>query len=117
MVILSAAVKSIPAELIESARLDGAGEVRLFFDVIIPSIRGTIITVATTVLIMVLKVFDIVYVMTNGRFETEVVANRMFNEMFKTGNYGHASALVMLLVAATIPVMLFNIRNLSAERR
>lgn len=112
MVILSAAVKSIPAELLESARLDGAGEGQIFFNVIIPSIRGTIITVATTVLIMVLKVFDIVYVITNGRFETDVVASRMFDEMFNTDNYGHASALVMLLVVATIPVMLFTIHNL-----
>lgn len=117
MIILSAAVKGVPDELLEAARLDGASEVRIFFSVIIPYIKGTILTVATTVLIMVLKVFDIVYVMTNGKFDTEVVANRMFNEMFKFGNYGHASALVMILVIATIPVMIFNIYSLRAEKR
>lgn len=117
MIILSSAVKGVPDELIEAARLDGASEVRIFFNVIVPYIRGTILTVTTTVLIMVLKVFDIVYVMTNGKFDTEVVANRMFNEMFKAGNYGHASALVALLMIATIPVMVFNIRNLRAEKR
>jgi alpha-glucoside transport system permease protein len=117
MVILSAAIKDVPDDLVESARIDGASEVRIFFRVLIPYIRGTIITVATTVLILVLKVFDIVYVMTNGQFDTEVVANRMYNEMFKFGDYGHASALVVLLFVATIPVMIFNIRNLRAEKR
>ncbi len=117
MIILSAAVKGVPDELLEAARLDGAGEIRIFFSVIIPYIKGTIITVATTVLIMVLKVFDIVYVMTNGRFDTEVVANRMFNEMFKFGDYGHASALVTILMLATIPIMIYNIRSLRAEKR
>lgn len=117
MVILSAAIKDVPDDLVESARIDGASEVRIFFRVIIPYIRGTIITVATTVMILVLKVFDIVYVMTNGQFDTEVVANRMYNEMFKFGDYGHASALVVLLFVATIPVMIFNIRNLRAEKR
>jgi alpha-glucoside transport system permease protein len=117
MVILSSAVKGVPDELLEAARLDGASEIRIFFNIIIPYIKGTILTVATTVLIMVLKVFDIVYVMTNGRFDTEVVANRMFNEMFKAGDYGHASAIVTILLLATLPILVFNIRSLRAERR
>jgi alpha-glucoside transport system permease protein len=116
MVILSAAVKGIPDELIEAARLDGANEVQIFFMVMIPYIKGTIITVGTTVLILVLKVFDIVYVMTNGQFDTEVVANRMFNELFRFGNSGQARALVMILMLATIPVMVYNIRSLREQR-
>lgn len=116
MIILSAAVKGVPDELIEAARLDGASEVRIFFSVIVPFIKGTILTVATTVLIMVLKVFDIVYVMTGGQFDTEVVANRMFNEMFRAGNYGHASAIVMVLLVATLPILIYNIRSLRAEK-
>ena len=117
MVVLSAAIKSVPAELLEAARIDGAGEVRIFFQVIIPSIRGALITITTTVLIMVLKVFDIVFVMTNGQFETEVIANRMYREMFSFGNYGRASALAVVLLVAVVPIMIYNVRNIEASRR
>jgi alpha-glucoside transport system permease protein len=72
MVVISAAVKGVPGELLEAARMDGASEVRIFFQVIIPSIRGTLLTITTTVLIMVIKVFDIVFVMTSGQFGTQV---------------------------------------------
>ena len=117
MVVLSAAIKSVPAELLEAARIDGAGEIRIFFQVIIPSIRGALITITTTVLIMVLKVFDIVFVMTNGQFETEVIANRMYREMFSFGNYGRASALAVVLLVAVVPIMIYNVRNIEASRR
>ncbi len=116
MVILSAALKAVPTEMIEAARIDGANELQLFFRIIIPQIRGTIVTVATTVLIAVLKVFDIVYVMTNGQFDTQVIANRMYTEMFKFRNYGHGSALALILLVAVIPVMVVNIRNLHRQR-
>lgn len=115
MVILSAALKGVPTELIEAARIDGASEVQLFFRVVIPSIRGAIITVATTVFIVILKVFDIVFVMTGGRFETEVIANRMFSEMFRFRNFGRASALAVVLLVAVIPIMVVNIRNLRRQ--
>ena len=117
MVVLSAAIKGVPAELLEAARMDGAGEIRIFFSVIIPYIRGALVTISTTVLIMVLKVFDIVFVMTNGQFETEVIANRMYREMFTFGNYGRASALAVVLLVAVIPIMVYNVRNIGAYRR
>lgn len=117
MVVLSAAIKGVPGELLEAARIDGASEIRIFIGVIVPYIRGTIITIATTVLIMVLKVFDIVFVMTSGQFETEVIANRMFREMFSFGNFGRSSALAVVLLIAVIPVMIYNVRSLEASRR
>ena len=116
MVILSAAIKGVPPETIEAARIDGAGGWQVFFRVIIPQIRGTIITVATTILIAVLKVFDVVFVMTSGQFDTEVIANRMYQEMFRFRNFGHGSALAVILLVAVIPVMVINIRNLRRER-
>jgi alpha-glucoside transport system permease protein len=112
MVVLSAAVKGVPVSLLEAARIDGANELRIFFGVIIPYIRSTILTITTTVLIMVLKVFDIVFVMTNGEHETEVIANRMYGEMFTFRNYGHASALAIILLVAVTPVMIYNIRRM-----
>ncbi len=115
MVILSAALKGVPEELLEAARIDGAGEVRIFFSIIIPSIRGAIITVATTIFIAILKVFDIVFVMTSGKFETEVIANRMFVEMFNFRNFGRASALAVILLVVVIPIMVVNIRNLRKQ--
>ncbi|HID51385.1 MAG TPA: sugar ABC transporter permease [Anaerolineae bacterium] len=115
MVILSAALKGVPQELLEAARIDGANEIQIFFKVIIPSIRGAIITVATTIFISILKVFDIVFVMTSGKFETEVIANRMFVEMFNFRNFGRASALAVILLVVVIPIMVVNIHNLRKQ--
>jgi len=115
MVILSAAIKGIPSEIIEAARCDGARESQIFFRIIVPSIWPSIIVVATTIAVSVLKVFDIVYVTTGGRFETEVVANRMFNEMFLFRDLGHASALAVILFLAVIPIMIINIRNMRQQ--
>jgi alpha-glucoside transport system permease protein len=112
MVVLSAAVKSVPASLMEAARIDGASEIRIFFRIIIPYISGTLITISTTVIIMVLKVFDIVYVMTNGQNNTEVIANRMYRELFTYRNQGHASAIAIVLLIAVTPVMIYNIRSM-----
>ncbi len=117
MVVLSAAIKGVPEELLEAARMDGASEVRIFFRIIVPYIRGTLITITTTVLIIVLKVFDIVFVMTGGQFETEVIANRMYREMFTFGNFGRSSALAVLLLVAVIPVMIYNVRSLEQSKR
>jgi alpha-glucoside transport system permease protein len=116
MVILSAAVKGVPGELLEAARIDGASEIRIFFGIIIPYIRGTIITITTTILIMVLKVFDIVFVMTNGQFDTQVIANRMFTEMFTFRDFGRGSAIAVLLLICVLPVMISNIRNLQKAK-
>lgn len=111
MVILSAALKGIPKEILEAARADGANEWQTFRHVILPMMRPTIAIVATTMVINVLKVFDIVYVMTNGAFDTEVIANRMYKEMFHFRNFGRASAIAVILLLAIIPVMVANIRR------
>ncbi len=112
MVVLSAALKGVPVELIEAARIDGASELQLFFKVVLPNISGAVFTVATAIFIAILKVFDIVFVMTGGRFDTEVVANRMFTEMFKFRNFGRASALAVVLMAVVVPFMILNVRNM-----
>jgi len=110
-VILSAAYKGIPKELLEAARVDGANELQVFWRIIIPMMKPTIAVVATTMVINVLKVFDIVYVMTNGQFDTEVIANRMYKEMFQFHNFGRASAIAVILLLVIIPVMIINIRR------
>jgi alpha-glucoside transport system permease protein len=115
MVVFSAALKGVPVELIEAARIDGASEPQLFFKVILPSIRGALFTVATAIFIAILKVFDIVFVMTGGRFDTEVVANRMFTEMFKFRNFGRASSLAVVLMIVVVPFMILNIRNMRRQ--
>jgi alpha-glucoside transport system permease protein len=115
MVILSAAIKGVPVELMEAARIDGAGEFQTFLRIVMPSIRGSVITVFTVTAIAVLKVFDIVYVTTNGNFQTDVVANRMFNEMFRFRNFGFATALAVILLVAVIPIMVINVRNLRRQ--
>jgi alpha-glucoside transport system permease protein len=115
MVILSAAIKGVPTDIIEAARIDGANEFRIFFSIIVPSISPTIITVATTVFIAILKVFDVVFVMTGGKFDTEVIANRMFSEMFKFRNFGRASSLAVILLIVVIPIIIINVRNLKTQ--
>ena len=115
MVILSAAIKGVPDELLEAARIDGAGELQIFKRIVIPGIRGSIITVGTTIFIVILKVFDIVFVTTGGRFDTDVVAVRMFTELIRFRNPGRASALAVILLVAVIPIMVVNVRNLRRQ--
>ncbi len=115
MVILSAGLKSIPGQLLEAARIDGASELQIFFRVTLPMLAPTVTVVATTLIINVLKIFDIVYVMTNGTLNTEVIANRMYKEMFNFRNYGRASALAVILLVAILPVMLINIRRFGSR--
>ncbi len=114
-VILSAGLKSIPVELLEAARIDGANEWRIFRGITFPLLGSTIAVVATTMVIGVLKIFDIVYVMTNGNFNTEVIADRMYKELFTFFNTGHASAVATILLIFTIPVMLFNVRRFAEQ--
>ena len=115
MVILSAGLKGISESLIEAARIDGAGEFTIFRRIILPLMMPTIVVVATTLIINVLKVFDIVYVMTNGNLGTEVIANRMYKEMFNYRNYGRAGAIATVLLLAIAPVMVMNIKRFNAE--
>jgi alpha-glucoside transport system permease protein len=114
--ILSAAVKAVPAELIEAARLDGAGEWRVFRSVTLPGIGGAVLVVITTEMIFALKIFDIIYVMTNGNFGTNTIANRMYFELFSSQNLGRASAIAVVLLVVAIPIMIINIRQFRAER-
>ena len=111
MVIQSAAIKGVPADLLEAGRIDGANEAQIFFQILIPTIRGTIITVATTVLILTLKVFDIVFTMTGGNFGTEVIANQFYAQMFRSFQTGRGAAIAMVLLIATIPIIYYNLRQ------
>ena len=115
MVLLSAAVKGVPADTLEAARIDGATERQTFFQVVVPQIKGTIITVFVTVTIAVMKIFDIVYVMTNGNFNTNVLGNEFYNQLNTNFNNGAAAAIVVMLMIAVIPVMIYQVRHFRAE--
>jgi alpha-glucoside transport system permease protein len=115
MVLLSAAIKAVPTETLEAARLDGAGEGSIFFRIVVPQIRTTLITVYITVLIGVLKTFDIVYVMTNGNFKTNIIAVDFFNQLFTNRNNGYAAAIVVMLLIAMLPILVFQVRQFRAE--
>ncbi len=115
MVVYSAALKGVPGAIVEAGRVDGAGEVRLVISIIIPSIRGTIITVSTTILIITLKIFDIVYTMTGGLFGTEVAASMQYKQMFARHDFGTGSAIAILLFIAVLPVMYVNLRQMGRQ--
>lgn len=111
MVLFSAALKGIPEELLEAGRIDGATEFQVFFRLMIPYIRGTIITVWTTIVIFTLKIFDVVWVMTGGQFGTEVIATQFYRQSFVARNSGFGSAIAIILLVAVIPVMIYNLRQ------
>lgn len=111
MVVLSSAIKSVPEELIEAARIDGATEWNVFRRIVVPSIASTIVVVWTTVLIMTWKVFDIVFVMTRGRDGTSVVAERMVTEFFTFDNDGMGATLAVLLFVAVVPILIINVKR------
>jgi len=115
MTILAAALKSVPSEVQEAARVDGATEWQVFQSVTIPHIMPTIIVVITTMVINVLKIFDIVYVMTGGNYGTEVIANRMIKEMYSSFQPGRASAIAVILIVVIIPFMVLNIRRFQEQ--
>ncbi len=110
MVLLSAAIKGVPEDTVEAGRIDGANERQIFFRIIVPQAWPTVITVFITVLIGVLKVFDIVYAMTNGNFNTDVIGNAFYNAMFKEFDAGKASAIVVVLLIAIIPMLVYQVR-------
>lgn len=109
MTILSAALKSVPDEILEAARVDGASEWKVFWTIMVPIILPTITVVVTTMVINVLKLFDIVYVMTGGNFGTEVIATRMYREMYINFHAGRGTAVAVVLVLAIIPFIWYNI--------
>jgi alpha-glucoside transport system permease protein len=114
-VILSAALKSIPAELREAATVDGASPWQVFRHITLPHLRPTIVVTATLLAITAFKAFDIVYVMTNGNFDTDVIANLMYRQLFVNQDYGRASAIAVLLAALALPILLLNARVMRSE--
>jgi alpha-glucoside transport system permease protein len=111
MVLFSAAIKGVPEEILEAARVDGAKEGQVFFKIIIPQIMGTIITVTTTVVIFTLKIFDVVWVMTGGQFGTDVIATQFYRQSFIARNAGYGAAIAIVLLLAVVPVMLYNLKQ------
>jgi alpha-glucoside transport system permease protein len=115
MVIISAALKGINPELMEAARVDGATEWQVFRGIVFPLLVPTLVVVSTTMIITALKAFDVVFTMTSGNLNTNVIANQMYAEMFKFGQYGRASAIAVVLLLAIIPIMFFNIGRFRAQ--
>ncbi len=112
MVILSAAIKAIPDDIVEAARLDGVGPVQMFRFVTLPSIRPAVIVVLTTIGIATLKIFDIVRTMTGGQFNTNIVAYEFYNQSFRYNNIGLGAALAVVLFVLVVPIVLYNVRQL-----
>ncbi len=115
MVILSAALRGVPEETLEAARMDGANDFQIFFGIMIPQIMPTIIVVWTTITIKVLKVFDIILAMTNGQWDTQVLANLMFDWMFRGSDFGRGSTIAIVIMLAVMPIMVWNIRQANRE--
>ena len=117
MVILSAALRGIPEETIEAAILDGATPLQIFFKIKVPQIMGTVVVVWTTITIVVLKVFDIVFAMTNGQWETQVLANYMFDKLFRANDWGVGSASAMVIMLLVTPILVWNVYSVRKEMR
>ncbi|MGH2378253.1 MAG: carbohydrate ABC transporter permease [Candidatus Limnocylindria bacterium] len=116
MIVLSAALKGVPGELLEAARVDGANELQVFRRIVLPLLAPTIAVIATTLAIFALKAFDIIYVTTSGNFETEVLAFLMYDELFTASHAGRSSAIAVILLLVVIPVLIVNVRRLRFER-
>ena len=117
MVILSAALRGIPEETVEAAVIDGANPFQIFFKIKVPQIMGTIVVVWTTITITVLKVFDIVFAMTNGQWETQVLANYMYDKLFRANDWGVGSASAMVIMLLVTPILVWNVYNARKEMR
>ncbi|MEH1167525.1 sugar ABC transporter permease [Micromonospora sp. CPCC 205539] len=116
MVVLSAAIKAIPGDIVEAARLDGVSPWQMFWRITMPTIRPALIVVVVTLSIGTLKVFDIVRTATNGNYDTSVIANEMYNQAFRYGESGQGSALAVFLFILVIPIVIYQIRNLRQQR-
>lgn len=117
MVILSAALRGIPEETVEAAIVDGANPFQVFFKIKVPQIMSTIVVVWTTITIVVLKVFDIVFAMTNGQWETQVLANYMYDKLFRANDWGVGSASAMIIMLLVSPILVWNVYNARKEMR
>lgn len=116
MVLLSAAIKGVPVEIVEASRLDGANPWQTFWNVTVPGIRSTLVVVVTTISIATLKVFDIVRAMTGGNFDTSVVANEMYTQAFNRGEFGQGSALALVLFVMVLPIVVYNVRIMRKQK-
>jgi alpha-glucoside transport system permease protein len=112
MTVISAAIKAIPDDIIEAARLDGVTGIGMFRYVTIPSIRPALLVVWVTITMTTLKVFDIVRTMTGGNFQTSVVANEFYTQSFRQFNFGLGAALAVVLFIIVIPVVVYQVRQL-----
>jgi alpha-glucoside transport system permease protein len=117
MVILSAALRGIPEETIEAAIIDGASPFDIFFKIKVPQIMGTIVVVWTTITLVVLKIFDIVFAMTNGQWETQVLANYMYDKLFRSNDWGVGSASAIVIMLLVTPILIWNVYNARKEMR
>ncbi|UWR01342.1 sugar ABC transporter permease (plasmid) [Rhodobacteraceae bacterium S2214] len=117
MVILSAALRGVPEETVEAAIVDGANPFEVFFKIKVPQIMGTIVVVWTTITLVVLKVFDIVYAMTNGQWETQVLANYMFDKLFRANDWGVGSASAIIIMLLVSPILIWNVYNARKEMK
>ena len=117
MVILSAALRGIPEETVEAAIVDGANPFQVFFKIKLPQISGTIVVVWTTITLVVLKVFDIVFAMTNGQWETQVLANYMFDKLTRSNDWGVGSASAMVIMLLVSPILIWNVYNARKEMK
>jgi alpha-glucoside transport system permease protein len=115
VVLLSAAIKSVPVDTVEAARIDGASELQTFRHVVAPQIRTTIVTVLVAVVIITMKIFDLLYVTTNGNFDTNVVGLEFFNQQNVYQNNGYAAAIVVILLLAVAPIMAVQVRHFRAQ--
>ena len=117
MVILSAALRGVPEDTIEAATIDGANPFQIFFKIKMPQILPTIVVVWTTITIVVLKVFDIVLAMTNGQWQTQVLANYMYDKLFRAFDWGVGSASAMVIMLLVMPILVWNVINARKEMR
>lgn len=117
MVILSAALRGVPEDTIEAAIVDGANPFQIFFQIKVPQIMSTIVVVWTTITIVVLKVFDIVFAMTNGQWETQVLANYMYDKLFRANDWGVGSASAMVIMLLVTPILIWNVYTARKEMR
>ncbi|MGF0537349.1 carbohydrate ABC transporter permease [Agrobacterium sp. ES01] len=117
MVILSAAIRGIPEETIEAAVIDGANPFQIFFKIKVPQIMGTVVVVWTTITLVVLKIFDIVFAMTNGQWQTQVLANYMYSKLFVAGDWGVGSAAAIVIMLLVLPILVWNVYSARKEMR
>ncbi len=115
MVLISSAIKGVPEETIEAARVDGANNIQLFWRIVLPQIWGTVMSVFVTTLITVMKIFDIVLAMTGGAFDTSVLGYQFYQEYFLNANVGAASAIVTILTLLIVPLMYIQIRTVRQQ--